>query len=340
MPASMPRLYEEYSRKEVRDIFAPDASFTPGAGVWGQRGIIELPDGSGDFVLFVSLGQVTGNHSFDEGISDQGILRWQSEPKQKLSSTKLIKLIGHGDANVHLFFRTGNLAGGVAKPYTYLGQIQYRTHDGEREMPVHVSWDLKSWPIPETVRKAMGLRFDHEGMENSPTEAAEPKSGLRLIDRPEGAKRGETTAQFRGRKVRRPSDSELREIGYAGELLVLEHERSRLRSAGLHDLAQEVEHVSVTQGDGVGYDIRSFEENGSEIHIEVKTTVAGPGASFEISANEVRYSQAYSDNFAIFRLVNFSREPDRADFYIQRGAISNNYKLVPSSYRASLMPDV
>ena len=39
-----------------------------------------------------------------------------------------------------------------------------------------------------------------------------------------------------------------------------------------YGLESKIEWVSQTQGDGAGYDIRSFDEAGNEIVIEVKTT--------------------------------------------------------------------
>jgi hypothetical protein len=60
-------------------------------------------------------------------------------------------------------------------------------------------------------------------------------------------------------------------LGKAGELLALEYEEFRLRLAGENQLANRIEHVSNTQGDGAGFDILSFEINGKERFVEVKT---------------------------------------------------------------------
>lgn len=61
-------------------------------------------------------------------------------------------------------------------------------------------------------------------------------------------------------------------LGKLGELLVVEWEKKTLRQCGRQDLASQVEHVSETLGDGVGYDILSFDKYGNEKYIEVKTT--------------------------------------------------------------------
>ncbi|WP_316231730.1 DUF3883 domain-containing protein [Bradyrhizobium sp. SZCCHNR1051] len=67
-------------------------------------------------------------------------------------------------------------------------------------------------------------------------------------------------------------DARNRALGRAGEERVLAHERSTLLAAGRTDLARQIRWVSDVDGDGAGYDIRSFEPDGRERLIEVKTT--------------------------------------------------------------------
>jgi hypothetical protein len=75
-------LYEEFSRQEVHGIFAPDTEFTPQAGTWGLHGNLPIPHRPGGYVFFVTFGQSQGEHAFDEGITEDGILSWQSQPQQ------------------------------------------------------------------------------------------------------------------------------------------------------------------------------------------------------------------------------------------------------------------
>ena len=49
------KLFHDYSRREVHDIFAESDGFTAGAGTWGLAGIIEQEPG--DVVLFVTFGR-------------------------------------------------------------------------------------------------------------------------------------------------------------------------------------------------------------------------------------------------------------------------------------------
>ena len=71
-------LYENYSRKDVHDIFAPDTPFTPSRGAWGMQGIIKIPDRPKDFIFFVTYGQQQGEHVFEEGITENGVLSYLS----------------------------------------------------------------------------------------------------------------------------------------------------------------------------------------------------------------------------------------------------------------------
>ena len=53
-----------------------------------------------------------------------------------------------------------------------------------------------------------------------------------------------------------------RRSGAAGEVFVVRFEIARLLRAGRDHLADKVERVSETHGDGLGFDVRSFEESG------------------------------------------------------------------------------
>ncbi|HVO43099.1 MAG TPA: DUF3427 domain-containing protein [Aggregatilineales bacterium] len=101
-------LHQEYSRQQIHDLFEPETAFTPQAGTWGLHGIIRLSERPGDFVLIVTFGQSQGIHTFDEGISTQGILRWQSQPRQGLNDKTIRELIDHDEDQhaVYLFLRT------------------------------------------------------------------------------------------------------------------------------------------------------------------------------------------------------------------------------------------
>ena len=94
-------------------------------------------------------------------------------------------------------------------------------------------------------------------------------------------------------------------IGDKGEIFVLEYEKNKLIKLGRDDLANQVEHVSEIQGDGTGYDIRSFDEAGDEIYIEVKTTTAPRNKPFNISWVEIERSKIEANKYYLYRIYNF-----------------------------------
>ena len=100
-----------------------------------------------------------------------------------------------------------------------------------------------------------------------------------------------------------------RPLGRAGEELVLQFEHQRLWTAGQRRLADRIEHVAVSRGDGLGYDIQSFETDGRERFIEVKTTRFGSLTPFFTSRNEVNVSVDQHEEFQLYRLFKFSEQP-------------------------------
>lgn len=76
--------------------------------------------------------------------------------------------------------------------------------------------------------------------------------------------------------------------GNDGENAILNFEIKKLKNANRYDLAKQVDRVSL-KSDAFGYDIKSFDIDGSEIHIEVKTTRRGKGyLDFYLTENELK----------------------------------------------------
>ena len=75
--------------------------------------------------------------------------------------------------------------------------------------------------------------------------------------------------------------------------------------AGRADLADRVRHIAEIEGYGLDYDGSSFEVEGSELHIEVKTTRGGADKDFFVSANEVEFSSRHSASYCLYRLYDF-----------------------------------
>ena len=122
-----------------------------------------------------------------------------------------------------------------------------------------------------------------------------------------------------------------RKLGLAGELFVLEYEARRLHALGKKALSDRVEHVSKTRGDGLGFDVLSFEENGMELYVEVKTTANSELTPFYISSGEVKFSKDHPEGFRLARVFDFRVKPK---MYIVPGAVDAGFTLNPATYRA------
>jgi hypothetical protein len=241
-------LYDDYSRNEVHDIFDPESTFSPQAGTWGLHGIIEIPDRPRDYVFFVTFGQIQATHEFDEGITPEGVLRWQSQPKQRLSDRTIQNLIAHDEDknSIYLFLRTKSRRAGELVPYTYLGRLKYLVHDRDREEPVYFTWQILEWDLPEHVRDRIQLAYEGVAMvEQERAAKAQGDDGLVRVAGPRGSSRqagvNSTTYAKRMFGDHGEQDARNRQLGLAGEEAVLASERRSLISATRAEVAESVQ---------------------------------------------------------------------------------------------------
>jgi hypothetical protein len=129
-------------------------------------------------------------------------------------------------------------------------------------------------------------------------------------------------------------DAANRRLAKLGEEFVVFLEQHRLRTAGRDDLAQKVQWVAQTIGDGLGFDVLSFDDSdSSERLIEVKTTGLGKYHPFLVTVNEVRCSEDMTEKFHLFRVFDFSRTPR---LYVLTGSLRSNCRLEPTGFRATI----
>ena len=121
-------------------------------------------------------------------------------------------------------------------------------------------------------------------------------------------------------------------LGLAGEEFVLQYEHWRLANLGFGTLADRVEHVSKTKGDGLGYDILSFDTSGKERFIEVKTTSFGKDTPFFVTNRELALSEESRDQFHLCRVFEFRKSPR---LFSLSGPIKQHCTLDAVTYRAS-----
>lgn len=318
--------HEDYTRKDVHDIFSPETEFIPSSGLWGGRGIIRIPDRESDFIFFVTYGRQQSEHTFAEVITEDGILFWQSERRQKLGAPRIQKLIGHNhlENSIYLFLRASKFL-----PYTYFGRLAYLEHDSEREMPVHFRWQILDWDLPSEEGQKIGLEPEvgiKEAKAFALTETPPPAAKA-------SSRAGVSTPKFKGKHIDYEETGRARTaLGKAGELAVLGMEKECLIAQGCMDLANRVLHVSDVEGDGAGYDIRSYTSDGSVKYIEVKTTTGGPRSAYYMSRLEVAFSENYSESYYLYRLYDFNTKTGKASFFVQKGRIADFSELQPFTY--------
>lgn len=103
-------------------------------------------------------------------------------------------------------------------------------------------------------------------------------------------------------------DARNRDLGKAGEKFVVEFERHRLKQAGRDDLADRIRWVSELDGDGYGFDVRSFQPDGKERLLEIKTTCGHERTAFWLTKREVDVASEKSDIYRIRRVFHFRNQ--------------------------------
>ena len=97
-------------------------------------------------------------------------------------------------------------------------------------------------------------------------------------------------------------------------------------------MATKVRWVSQEDGDGAGYDIASFEPNGSTRLVEVKTTNGWERTPFHISSNELEVADSRLHDWSLIRHFNFSRE---ARAFELRPPLQAHVSLFATQYEAT-----
>jgi hypothetical protein len=208
---------------------------------------------------------------------------------------------------IYLFLRTA-----ARQPYTYLGRLHYLAHDAEREYPVYFQWQLLDWPPPLNVVRRMHLDVqvlsENTLSQPAPVATAHEQIPQLVIEAYPSStaqqRQGTTTRAFRALKGvdYAEVDAKNRALGHAGECLVLHYERETLMRKGRPGLAQRVRHVAEIEGDGAGYDVLSFTEDGTVKYIEVKTTRGSAETAFFLSANELAFARQHTAHYCLYRI--------------------------------------
>lgn len=128
-------------------------------------------------------------------------------------------------------------------------------------------------------------------------------------------------------------DERNRALGYNGEKSVFDHEYRKLVDGDRRDLARRIRWVSQEDGDGLGYDILSFDLAGQRRLLEVKTTRGGATTPFYLTRTEADVARERPAEFRLFRLYDFAKAPK---LFSLAPPLETALRLEPLNFRASL----
>ena len=111
-----------------------------------------------------------------------------------------------------------------------------------------------------------------------------------------------------------------KELGDAGEEFVYQLERAKVKKYKLSK-DKKVRMVSKLDGDGLGYDILSYDKQGNPMYIEVKTTIGPENGSIFITVNELEMSEKHSDEYYLYRVYNFDIAKMEGKLSVRQGSL-------------------
>ncbi|PAB61351.1 DUF3883 domain-containing protein [Anaeromicrobium sediminis] len=202
--------------------------------------------------------------------------------------------------------------------YVQMSDEQYKELKSEYNSYVSEAVEIVDNDILENKERA---KIKMTGKQSDPPEKKGLKESKRLKKRI-GQKRD---------YVKQAKSNQL--IGDLGEKLVLDLVKEELVDNGYPDLAKKVKHTSKKDGDGLGYDILSYDTDGNKIYIEVKTTTKGINNHFYMSRDEREFARENKDSYMLYRVFNLDIENGVGEYYIIEGSLEDEYEFVAENYR-------
>ena len=317
--------FEKYSREDIHDIFSPNTKFVPNTGTWGLQGIIRVPETKSDYIFIVTYKSKQSLKELDENIDENGILTWRSQKRQKLNSPMIKDFINHDylKNNFYLFLRTSE-----KEDYEYMGLLAYVEHDNQRERPVYFKWQILDW----NNKNKENLKNDEKLLDFEKDNNTD-KMELQLSEDDTeyiyeiNERKGKDTKEFYSNKNYNFEGEAKKNsaVGKKGEDLVVEYEKMKLIAEGRNDLAEKVFATRNIAGNAERFDVLSYDKDGNEKYIEVKTTKGNLDNLFYISENEIAFSEEYPENYYLYRIYKFDTETMSAFLSIKKGPIERKY---------------
>ncbi|ENZ3704586.1 MAG: DUF3427 domain-containing protein [Serratia marcescens] len=335
-----PILLNKYDREGICQLFEPGTKFTVGAGRWGISGIIKLKNETDDLVFIVTIEKPHAGNPYKDTLTDDGQLYWETQKQMSADDNfvQRLKAHDHNTSNIHLFLRYQEESN-----YSYLGLLAYDSVVESSTNPVSFTWRLLSNQSAIKLKNSLKITLVSNFVKNENTvdEFDVNVFKIRVVDFPNGENKTKSVKKSnKSTKVlQQPdwaaADERNRTLGDQGEQLVMNYERERLVNLGRPDLAAKIERVSLRDC-SAGYDIKSFDEDGIEILIEVKTTKSNACSPFYISQNEIKVASNNIGNYYLYRVHSLDLKNNSCDIYIKNGSVEEIFDLEPVNYRAKI----
>ena len=281
---------KKYSKKDLSDIFTPEINYTSNGGKWGRTGVVSLDLGKEiKYYFLFSIYENFSKLKRPEIVADDGTFDWATQKNMINKNTPLVKKLKQDDLEnpiILLFIKKRE-----EDKFTYFGPLKFLEDNMDKQGNRRFIYKLLSWTINE----------EQYTVPTNPSENAE----LEMVQTPNfysggNNKKSKLKKPF---KVSKQSNyEENKKLGDAGEELVYRYETDKLQKLKVNKTPE----WKSRKDDTLGYDILSYDQNGNEIYIEVKTTRGKDITPFFISSNEYIMSNKQKCKYILYRLFNYN----------------------------------
>lgn len=240
-------------------------------------------------------------------IDCNGVFAWNTYSRKYAD---LIKSVCLNDTEIHLFYRNRN-----QDPFTYLGTIKNIEYISNTQGRTFFLSQIEDWEIIAAkldglfTKRILIKAYPHSSLKSKILEKQNKLEEGSLSSIPRSTNQEKETKDYLDILKERQN------LGLKGELQVIRYEKNRLNKLGRNDLANQVKHVSKDIGDYLGYDVLSFNSDGSLLFIEVKTTRSSQKQDFYVTKNELNFLRNRLQA-RIYRVYNFNDNQDDIDLVI------------------------
>ena len=146
-PTEGPVLWREYLREDIPPLFGLRFS----TGSWNQGFVVK---GKDVFLLVtIDKSDLLDDHKYEDGFLSAERIRWQSQNRTSRNSAHGRIISGEASGHrIHLFVRATKKRGQTATPFTYAGEVDFVSWEGDR--PITVVWSLRS-AVPAHLRRVL-----------------------------------------------------------------------------------------------------------------------------------------------------------------------------------------